>query len=83
VVDAIGWIATALFAASYLCQHPLRLRRVQALAACFWIGYGVLIRALPVIAANSLVALAALYSARGRRPQPRAVTSASARRGAA
>ena len=62
MLDWIGWVATAIFACSYFCKRPGMLRRVQALAALLWIGYGVLIHALPVIAANLVVAAVALYS---------------------
>jgi hypothetical protein len=58
----IGWAATALFAASYLCKEPTTLRRVQALAASVWIAYGVLIQAPPVVVANVVVAVLALAS---------------------
>jgi hypothetical protein len=58
----IGWVATAAFAASYFCRQPAALRRVQALAALLWIGYGVLIKAPPVIVANVVVAAIALGS---------------------
>jgi hypothetical protein len=61
--DAVGWLATALFASSYLCRGPARLRLVQGIAALLWMLYGVLIRALPVIAANLLVSGLALFSA--------------------
>jgi len=63
----IGWAATALFAASYLCKEPAALRRVQALAASVWIAYGLLIQAPPVVVANLVVAVLALASSlRGR-----------------
>ncbi len=32
-MDALGWVATGLFAASYFCKEPAALRRTQALAA--------------------------------------------------
>ena len=58
----IGWIATAAFAASYLCKNPQTLRRVQALAASLWILYGALVGAWPVIVSNAVVAtMAVLY----------------------
>jgi hypothetical protein len=66
--DWIGWVATATFAGSYLCRRPVMLRRVQALAASMWIAYGLQIRALPVIVANLVVAIMALYSS--LRPAP-------------
>jgi len=55
-LDWIGWIATAIFAGSYLCKDPVKLRRVQALAACVWAVYGALLGAAPVLVANLLVA---------------------------
>ena len=62
MLDWIGWIATATFASSYFFKRPEMLRRIQALAALLWIGYGVMIHALPVIVANLVVAAVALYS---------------------
>jgi hypothetical protein len=63
----IGWVATALFAGSYFCKHAATLRRLQALAALMWIGYGLIIEAAPVVAANSVVAALAIYSSRKQR----------------
>ena len=60
--DWIGWVASAIFASSYFCKQPVTLRRVQALAALLWMGYGVLIHAMPIIVANLVVAVMALYS---------------------
>jgi hypothetical protein len=60
--DWIGWVASAIFAGSYFCKQPGTLRRVQALAALVWMGYGILIHALPIIVANLVVAVVALYS---------------------
>jgi hypothetical protein len=61
----IGWVATAVFASSYLCKQPSTLRRVQAAAAVLWVVYGVLIHAAPVIVANLIVASVALVSSLG------------------
>jgi hypothetical protein len=58
----IGWIATACFGLSYFFKKPATLRLIQAGAAVLWIAYGVLIHAMPVVVANMIVALAALYS---------------------
>lgn len=63
MLDWIGWVATAIFAASYFCKQPARLRGVQAVAALVWICYGILIKAPPVIVANLVVAVIAAYSA--------------------
>ena len=62
MVNSIGWLATAVFMSSYLAKHPTTLRRIQAVAACLWALYGVLIHALPVIVANILVAGVAIAS---------------------
>jgi hypothetical protein len=68
MLEWIGWMATALFAASYLCKRPVALRAVQAVAALTWVGYGLIINARPVVVANVVVAAMAGYSAlRGRR----------------
>lgn len=67
MIDWIGWIATAVFASSYLCSNPHRLRLVQAMAALLWLSYGILIKAPPVIAANLIVALIAVASSLKRR----------------
>jgi hypothetical protein len=68
----IGWVATAVFASSYLCKQPSTLRRVQAVAAVLWVVYGVLIHAAPVIVANLIVASVALASSLGSWGGPRA-----------
>jgi hypothetical protein len=67
VSEWIGWIATAVFAVSYFCSRPAALRRVQALAALLWIGYGIIIKAPPVIVANLVVAAMAVISSFQRR----------------
>jgi len=73
----IGWVATAVFAGSYLCRRPAVLRRVQAGAAVLWVIYGLLIHAFPVVVANVLVAGLALvssFSARARQSRLREVS---------
>jgi hypothetical protein len=67
VLNVIGWVATAVFSTSYFFRRPEALRCIQAAAACLWIVYGILLHALPVLAANLIVAAAALYSARQQR----------------
>ena len=69
MVEYLGWLATAVFAGSYLCKRAAALKRVQMIGALMWVAYGVLIRATPVVAANLLVVLAAgwaLYSQQRR-----------------
>ncbi len=71
MLDALGWVATAVFSVSYFFRKPAALRRVQAAGACLWIAYGLAIGALPVVAANVIVAVAALYSmTRGQPVEP-------------
>lgn len=60
--DGLGWLATALFATSYICKTSRAMRRVQALAALLWVGYGIWMNALPIIVANVIVAVLALYT---------------------
>jgi hypothetical protein len=60
--ELIGWVATAVFVGSYACKDPARLRQVQAVAACMWMGYGAVIGAAPVLVANLLVAAVAVWS---------------------
>ena len=71
-VEALGWLATAAFASSYLLKEPAALRRSQAFAALLWVAYGAIIHALPVVVANLVVAGAALYSSFKRSPAPAA-----------
>jgi hypothetical protein len=68
MTDTLGWIATLTFVGSYFFSKPAALRACQMLGAALWIGYGVLIAAKPVIAANFLVFAAAAWTlARQRR----------------
>jgi hypothetical protein len=67
MTETLGWIATAVFVASYFFAKPAALRAVQMVGAMLWIVYGFLIGAVPVIAANVLVFSAAAWTvARGR-----------------
>jgi hypothetical protein len=61
--DWLGWLATAVFVASYFSNRPLVLRSLQMLGALLWLVYGALIGATPVIVANVLVFAAAAYTA--------------------
>ena len=67
MLEALGWVATALFVSSYFCKDPGTLRRVQAGAALLWIAYGLAIQSGPVIASNVLVAAIAAYSSWDRK----------------
>jgi uncharacterized membrane protein YedE/YeeE len=70
MTEILGWIATAVFVGSYFFKQPAALRAVQMSGAVLWIIYGVMIGAIPVIAANALVFAAAAWTffARGNGP---------------
>jgi hypothetical protein len=73
VTQTLGWVATAVFVGSYFFGRPATLRLVQMLGAVLWIVYGILIDAMPVIAANALVFGAAAWTtARSRASLPAA-----------
>lgn len=65
-VEILGWIATAVFVASYFFDRPAAIRRVQMIGALLWIAYGALIGASPVVVANVLVFGAAAWTATRR-----------------
>ena len=69
-IEWIGWIATAVFASSYFWKKPGALRWVQACAAMLWVFYGIIIHAPPVVVANVVVALVAVYSSLMSNGQP-------------
>jgi hypothetical protein len=71
MIEWVGWAATVVFAVSYFCRRPAALRRTQAVAALLWIGYGIIIKAPPVIVANLVVAAMAFLSSFQRRGQDR------------
>ena len=62
MIEILGWIATAVFVASYFFSRPGILRAVQMGGAALWILYGFMIGAVPVIAANLLVLMAAAWT---------------------
>ena len=55
MIEYLGWVATAVFVGSYWCRRPETLKRVQMIGALLWVVYGVVIQAIPVVAANLLV----------------------------
>lgn len=67
LTDWVGWLATAVFVASYRFRDQRTLRWVQALAAMLWVVYGLARHAMPVVIANLLVAGMAVYSSRPTR----------------
>lgn len=67
--DSIGWLATAVFTASYFAKGPHTLRRLQMAGASMWLAYGLAMQALPVIVANLLVLAAATWAEWRRRQE--------------
>jgi hypothetical protein len=62
MLNSIGWLATAVFAGSYFYRQATTLRKIQAAAALLWVAYGFMIGAMPVVVANIIVAVAAVYT---------------------
>ncbi|HZT03082.1 MAG TPA: hypothetical protein VFA39_12520 [Steroidobacteraceae bacterium] len=62
LADSVGWIATAVFVASYFFPKPTMLRGLQMLGAALWMTFGVLIASKPVVVANILVFAAAAWT---------------------
>jgi hypothetical protein len=69
-LETLGWVATAVFAVSYAFRDPASLRKVQAVAALLWIGYGFAIESMPIIVSNLIVATLALSSIIASRRKP-------------
>lgn len=63
IADAVGWVATGVFVASYFFPKPAMLRGLQMAGAALWMAFGVLIASKPVIASNMLVFAAAAWTA--------------------
>lgn len=61
-LNILGWTATATFAISYFFKRAAVLRATQAAAAVLWVAYGIGIRSAPVVAANMIVCLAAVFT---------------------
>lgn len=82
MLDSFGWLATAVSISSYFCRDSVKLRCLQAFASVVWIIYGLLIHAVPLIAANVLVGSAAGWSAytSARRVRPDALAIQTVRK---
>lgn len=63
----VGWLATAVFTASYFARRESQLRLLQMAGASLWLLYGVVIGATPVVVANVLVLAAAAWTTLGPR----------------
>ena len=62
MTTVIGWVATALFSASYFFKRQRTLLAIQIVAASVWILYGLGLGAVPVVVANLVVAASAGWS---------------------
>lgn len=60
MVDLLGWLATAVFLSSYLVP-PAHLLKFQIAGALLWVGYGAVLQAPPIVAANLLLVLVATW----------------------
>jgi len=60
--SVIGWTETAVFSSSYFFKGAATLRRIQAAAAALWVIYGVAIHSAPVVVADLIVGLVAVYT---------------------
>ncbi len=76
LADSIGWMATAVFVASYFFSKPAMLRGLQMLGAALWMTFGVLIASKPVIVSNVLVFGAAGWTLVRARIATRSTSSA-------
>jgi hypothetical protein len=61
-LSAISWTATAVFWKFILLQRGGNAGRIQAAAAALWVIYGVAIHSAPVLVANLIVGIAAVYT---------------------
>lgn len=78
MLETLGWVATAVFSASYFFRRQTALRLIQAAAACLWITYGIAIGAKPVVVANLIVAGAAVWTSFVRKDrEPEAAPAAT------
>ena len=66
LTELLGWAATLVFVGSYFCKRAEVMRRVQISGALMWVGYGLLMQATPVVAANLLVVGAAAWTSFAR-----------------
>jgi hypothetical protein len=76
IADTVGWMATAVFVASYFFSKPTMLRGLQMVGALLWMTFGLLIASKPVIAANVLVFMAAAWTLLRARAASRSPPSA-------
>jgi hypothetical protein len=72
--EALGWAATVVFTASYVCRGASAMLRVQLVGALLWMAYGMVLQATPVVAANAIVVAAAAVAVWRQRATPQQLT---------
>jgi hypothetical protein len=77
LAESLGWMATAVFTASYFTRRQTILRRVQVAGATMWVTYGLVMQAAPVVVANLLVLSAAAWAELRERRAIGSVTGAA------
>ena len=63
-VDIVGYVASALVAASFMMKSLVKLRWVSLVGSLVFVAYGSLIGAWPVVVTNAVVAIANLVRLR-------------------
>ncbi|HEX5787821.1 MAG TPA: YgjV family protein [Woeseiaceae bacterium] len=62
LIETVGWLATAVFTMSFLFKDVIKLRALQIGGALLWLCYGLLIGSQPVVVANVLVVVVAVWT---------------------
>ena len=74
MIEAVGWLATAIFAGSYFIDNRSILQLIQACSAGLWVLYGIFIDSSPVIVANCIIITIAIMTTVTRRYRKRKST---------
>jgi Flp pilus assembly protein protease CpaA len=61
MIDALGWIATAVVVGSFAIQDIRKLRIINMIGSILWIAYGFLKQDNPVIFVNICIILMHTY----------------------
>ena len=61
VIETIGYLAPAFLVLSFLFKDMVKLRLINSVGCVFFIVYGFLISAYPVVIANAIVVCINMY----------------------
>jgi uncharacterized protein with PQ loop repeat len=61
VIETIGYLAPAFLVLSFLFKDMVKLRLINSIGCVFFIVYGFLISAYPVVIANAIVVAINIY----------------------